>query len=106
MSSPLTSSIPTSPEDSSHAAAGSGSTATCMEPSSSNLVEDHDKLRMPVEHGGEEGVEDQVDRLSRRESVSSDDSFYSASGERAENKLYLLASKLVQEGAVRCRKNR
>lgn len=102
----------TSQEESNHIAA-LPIPSTSMEPSSSNtsLIGDQHKLRSPAEHGEEEEEGEKgmgVEMECRRESTSSNDSFYSAASEEetVENQLYLAARELVQKKGVKCRKNR
>ena len=65
--------------------------------------EPHHELRVPSECGE---MVDTVAALCSSQSMSSDDSFYSASEENEEHQLYMSAMALVGKGAVQCRKNR
>lgn len=92
-------------EESSHVAVEPMPGASCIDlPSCNTPVDDHHMLRMPAVHVEE--AADTIDAVCRRDSASSEDSFFSASEETAENLLYISAMKLVQKKEVQCRKNR
>ena len=100
---PSLSATSTSREESSIVAVKPSPGASYIAPTSCNaLVGDHHKLEIEAEQ-----VEEEVDTvLSRRESASSEDSFFSANEEATENQLYISSRKLVQKKEVMCRKNR